>query len=273
MGNATPKTTTKRPKHHQGTQVDDSEVDELSPDQPRGQSENRRQFAPKKSLRVDVDDEDLAEHSAEEAEEIDDAEAAVVLKRSRGRGRPSMPTAASPDLDEPTPVAPTKKRGRPSKISTPAQQRQPKPAASQATSKPASQSSKTLKTRKTSKSSKSVQSSIKGSKMRSGSPIPIIVHRFTKRPLYDGDESDADILNSEIPYIKRGGVNAIDVLSQVCHEIIESGLDTLAEGGRNADDSSLRREYKTKWSAVEAFGRELQNRLLEHVCVCSFPLL
>lgn len=253
MGDATPKSTiqsNKRLQRNPATQEEDGELDELSPDQPRGRSRKPKQLEREKALSIAVDEEDIAQHSAEEAEEINDAEAAVILKKSRGMGRPSIPAAGSPDLDEPTPVATKEKRGRPSKVSTPAQQRQPKPAASQAQAKPIPKTSK---------------KSSKPSKVRVGSPIPIIVHRFTERPLYDDDDSDADILNSEIPYIRRGGVNAIDVLIQVCHEIIDSGLDTLAEGGRKADDSALRREYKTKWSAVEAFGRELQNRLLEHV--------
>ena len=255
IGDATPKNTMRpsRPlKRNKDTQEDEGDLDELSPDQTRGRIRNPKQLATKRSVAMEVDEEDVSQHSAEEAEEIDDAEAAAILKESRGRGRPSIPAAGSPDLDEPTPVTTKKKRGRPSKISTPAQQRQPKPAAPQAKAKPASKPSKT---------------STKSANVRGGSPIPITVHRFTKRLLYDDDESDADILNSEIPYITRSGVNPIDVLNQVCHEIIDSGLDTLAEGGRKATESALRREYKTKWSAVEAFGRELQNRLLEHVSI------
>lgn len=254
MGNATPIHSSPpaiQSTPDQTTQDDDDEVDELSPDQPRGRSRNPKKLAKDKPLGESANEEDLVQHSEEEAEEINDQEAAAILKNSRGRGRPSLPAAASPDLDEPTPpVAGRKKRGKAAKVTTPAQQRQPKISAPQAKAKPAQKTSK-----KTTKPSKG----------RVGSPIPITVHRFTERPLYDDDDSEADILNSEIPHIKRAGVNAIDVLSQVCHEIIDSGLDTLVDGGRKADDPALRREYKTKWTAVEAFGRELQNRLLEHV--------
>jgi hypothetical protein len=62
-------------------------------------------------------------------------------------------------------------------------------------------------------------------------------------------------------------VNAIDVLSQICQEIVGAGLDTLEDGGNRCQDPTLRREYKTKWRAVEAFGRELQTRLIEHVSI------
>ena len=257
MGDSTPKNSgpfAKRSLRHKTALEDENDLDELSPDQPRGRTRKRKQLDRGKEPNSGVNEKDVAQHSAEEAEEIGDEEAAAVLKKSRGRGRPGFPTVASPDLDEPTPVAARKKRGKLPNISTPAEQRQPKRAPQQSKARavlnPAPKTSK--------KSTKSF-------KVRGGSPIPITVHRFTKRPLYDDEESDADILNTEIPYIKRAGVNAVDVLSQVCHEIIESGLDTLAEGGSKADDPALKREYKTKWSALEAFGRELQTRLLEHV--------
>lgn len=245
-----PTSSVKRSPQLHGWQSGDDEVDELSPDQHRSRSRKSKQLL--MPVDLEVDGEDAAQQSDEEAEEIDDGEAATILTRARGNGRQSVRALESPDLDEPTPV-PAKKKGRKTrKVSTPAQQRQPKPAAPKAAPKPVA---------------KSAKQSNKSSKVRVGSPIPIIVHRFTQRPQYDDDDSDADILNSEIPYIKRAGVNPIDVLSQVCREIIDSGLETLAEGGRQSEDPVLRREYKTKFSAVEAFGREMQNRLLGHVGV------
>lgn len=158
-------------------------------------------------------------------------------------------------MDEPnsTPIVAQKQPLRLRPAPSTAQQRHPK----NTKSKPASNGPK-----------KSVKKQV-----RIGSPIPVTVHRLTKRALYDDDESDADILNSEIPYARRGGVNAIDVLSQVCQEIIGSGLDTLQDGGRDSEDPALRREYRNKYRAVEAFGRELQTRLLEHVSVLSITAL
>jgi hypothetical protein len=256
LGEATPRhliSSAKRSPHHQTSQDDDGELDELSPDQPRGRGRKPKQVVGEEPADVEADEE-VAQVSAEEAEEINDDEAAVILKKNRGRGRSKNRAAKSPDLDEPSLQSSEmarKKREKARKISTPAQQRQPK-VATQVDQKTVSKTSK---------------NATKSSKVRAGSPIPITVHRFTKRPLYDDEDSDVDILNSEIPYIKRGGVNAIDVLRQVCHEIIDSGLDTLADGGRSCNDPALRREYKTKWSAVEAFGRELENRLLDHVTI------
>ncbi|KAI2622574.1 hypothetical protein GGR54DRAFT_599070 [Hypoxylon sp. NC1633] len=97
-----------------------------------------------------------------------------------------------------------------------------------------------------------------------GQAIPIIVQRYTKQMQQNEDDADADILHAEIPFANRGGVNVIDVLSQVCDEVIESGLETLHEAAVNAKDSGLKKEFRTKLRALEAFQEELRTRLLEH---------
>jgi len=261
-GETTPKrlvSSDERPRHSKGGQPDIEELDELSPEQLRGRSREPKQLVREKVSNVEVEEEEVAKDSTEEAEEISDHEAAAALNENRGRRISRNRAVESPDLDESsirTPTVPQKGRGKARRISEPAQQRQPRKALQP-------------KAKANSKTSKKAS---KSSKLRIGSPIPITVHRFTRRPLYDDEESDADILNSEIPYIKRGGVNPIDVLSQVCHEIIDSGLSTLEEGSNKSNDSALRREYKTKWRAVEAFGKELQDRLLEHVSISTADL-
>jgi hypothetical protein len=130
-------------------------------------------------------------------------------------------------------------------------------------SRPASSPAKQSHPKQPSVKTKSKMS--KKPKVRIGSPIPVTVHRLSRAPLYDEDELHADILNAEMPRTKRVGVNAIDVLSQICQEIIGAGLDTLEDGCHRCEDPILRREYKTKFRAVEAFGDELQTRLLDHV--------
>ena len=57
----------------------------------------------------------------------------------------------------------------------------------------------------------------------------------------------------------------IDVLSQICDEVIESSLETLHEAAVNAKDAPTKREFRTKLRALEAFQEELRTRLLEHV--------
>ncbi|KAH7327320.1 hypothetical protein BKA65DRAFT_510388 [Rhexocercosporidium sp. MPI-PUGE-AT-0058] len=216
------------------------EIDELSPEQPI-----RRGRRPK-IVEESVPDADIQEE--EEAEAISDEEAAATLKKNRGRRTSKRFAAASPDLDALL-AGSTMNDRRPRKRnraeSSPVLQRHPK----NAVSKPQAPK-KTAK-----KAAKKLQVPV-------GGPVPVTVHRLTLPPLYDENESDADILNAEMPHMKRSGVNAIDVLSQVCQEIIGLHMNSLEQMGNNCEDSASRREYKTRWNAVEAFGKELQLRLL-----------
>lgn len=220
----------------------DDELDELSPEQPerRGQKGLIEHSPELQEPSVTKDPEE-----EEEAEAIDDEQAAILLQKNRGMRISRNIPEESPDLDSPeltrAPVA-KKQKGNPRTRSSPVKQRHLKQ-----------------------QSAKAKPETSKKSKERLGSPIPVTVHRLTRAPMYDEDELHADILNAEIPRTKRGGVNAIDVLSQVCQEIIGAGLDTLEAGFNRCEDQVLRREYKTKLRAVEAFGDELQTRLLEHV--------
>ncbi|KAG4430993.1 hypothetical protein IFR05_013521 [Cadophora sp. M221] len=214
------------------------EIDELSPEQPV-----RRGRKPKIVQEPIPEMENIQDEG--EAEAIDNEEAAAVLKKNRGRRTSRQFAAASPDLDALVAASKQNER-RPRKRnraeSSPVQQRHPKNAVS--------------------KPKKILKKPTKKSQIAVGGPVPVIVHRLTLPPLYDENESDADILNSEMPHMKRSGVNAIDVLSQVCQEIISLHMNSLEQMGNNCEDSASRREYKTKWDAVEAFGKELQLRLL-----------
>jgi hypothetical protein len=220
----------------------DDEMDELSPEQPERRG---REVLIEHSPELEEPNVTKDPEEEEEAEAIDDEQAAILLKKNRGRRISRNIPEESPDLDSPevtrVPV-PKKQKGNSRPRSSPVKQRHPKQQAA-----------------------KTKPETSKKSKERLGSPIPVTVHRLTRAPLYDEDELHADILNAEIPRTKRGGVNAIDVLSQVCQEIIGAGLDTLEDGFNRCEDQVLRREYKTKLRAVEAFGDELHTRLLEHV--------
>jgi hypothetical protein len=225
------------------------EMDELPPGQPtkRPRSRNITIHAVPPPAHIQGATDLEASDELEEAEAIDDLQAAAILKKNRGaRNGQAFHPAGSPDLDNSvqriSPVKPSRKKAQLARNS----QRQKPQQAAKAVQNIAKKPSKR-------------------SRLRSGSPIPVTVLRLTKRLRYDEDELDAEILNAEIPHAKRPGVNAVDVFSQVCNEIIGSGLDTLEEGRRNAEDSELRREYRTKWSALKSFGSELQSRFLTHV--------
>lgn len=226
------------------------EIDELSPDQPRNKiSEGRFSSEEGETENTQVDDD------REVAQEIS-------KKRRKRRHSDASEPARTTELDkapvelsegvnrqleqeqereleqeqdelDPTPVKATspvqKMRNKPT---SPALQRQPK--------KPKDRT-------------------------RPRDTIPVTVHRLTKATLYGDDDTDVDILNQEVPFSKRGGVNAVDVLTQVCEEVIEAGLETLEEGGMNAQDTRARKEYRIKLRALEAFQEELRTQMLELV--------
>ena len=220
-----------------------------------------RLSTPRSSSRI-VEEAD--DHSMDEAEEIDDQEAAAVLNKNQNR-RVTRSAEDSSTIESPIMRRKKHTKAPRSSITKQQQPRRIQPAISKPKTVP-----------KKSKQSKQSKQSRKQNPPL-GSPIPVTVHRMTEKLYYEEDETDADILNSEIPYTKRVGVNAIDVLSQICEETITSSLDMLRELGVNADDSALRREYNTKCRAIESFGNELQTRLIEHVCIsqwfCSLALI
>ncbi|RYP66226.1 hypothetical protein DL769_006070 [Monosporascus sp. CRB-8-3] len=185
-----------------------------------------------------VEEEPQSEADDEQAEEIDAHEAARRIGRKRPRASPAReesPELASERVED---VEPAKKRRQKRAQQSPAKQAQPKPQ------KP--------------KGKPSVR------RRNDGEAIPITVQRYTKHAHLNEDDTDADILNSDIPFANRGGVNVIDVLAQVCDEVIESSLETLHQAAAQAADSAAKKEFRTKLRAIEAFQEELRTRLLEH---------
>jgi len=216
----------------------EEETDELSPDPQLRRSRRSKSTMEEESL---LAEDNINEDSMEVANEIDDLEAATVLENNRGRRRSiNKPREASIDLDEVTEGIPQPlKKKKQRQISTPAKQSQPK--------KPA-----------------------KKSIVRHSSPIPITVHRLSERMYYDDGNTDNDILNVDIPYAKKSGVNAIDVFSQASSEVVNKMLDTLTQGIESTNEKVVRKEYKRKWQVIDAFGKELQARLVEHVSHFDF---
>ncbi|TAQ91196.1 hypothetical protein B7494_g483 [Chlorociboria aeruginascens] len=244
------------------------ELDELSPEQPkrrgrRPQAAVAGKYLPQQPEEGEEEADGLIEET-EYAEEIDDQEAAARSKKDRGRRISRDIPVQSPDLDELSPPSASTavKKQRKRIEASPIQQRHPKKAISNV--KPGGLDQRRAKKAATKDKLRESDNMSQKTKTQNASPIPIIVHRLTKAPIHDGDELSADILNSDIPYARRGGVNPIDVLSQICQESVASGLDALDSLSEKEGNSALRREYRTKCQAIEAFGRELQTYLLEH---------
>lgn len=240
-----------RPNHKRtpkSKQYDIDELDELSPEQTSRTSLRRSQ---------EQFSDDMGE--GDEAEEIDDHEAAHYMEKNRRRDVPDedsleideleasedmsgLTGASTPAPKQANNAEAIRKAEKPKKLSkaSPAAQRHPKP-----------------KSRK----SKGATDAVKRPR---GPPIPVTVYRLTKAPNYDEGADEADILISKVPYFKRAGANAVDVLSQVAEELIETGLSTLEDGASNAD-ARTKKEWVVKLRALTHYQQEIRPRLLELV--------
>ncbi|GFN17642.1 hypothetical protein AtubIFM55763_002455 [Aspergillus tubingensis] len=108
-----------------------------------------------------------------------------------------------------------------------------------------------------------------------GETVPVTVHRFVNAAvLGEGPEPEGSSDEEEEPaeglaakektkLVSRGGVNAADVLSQICRETLEKTLATLKNGIANEGNAARRAEWTRKKKAVEAYGTELEGRLFE----------
>ncbi|KDB25862.1 hypothetical protein H109_02319 [Trichophyton interdigitale MR816] len=111
------------------------------------------------------------------------------------------------------------------------------------------------------------------------STVPVRVHRLpnssTLQEWSDAEESarstpadgrEPASLNPSMrpPQIpSRSGVNAADVLSQICRETLEKTLSTLDSAIERESNRTRQVEWTRKRKAVEAFGIELEGRLFE----------
>ncbi|KAJ2893464.1 hypothetical protein MKZ38_008672 [Zalerion maritima] len=94
--------------------------------------------------------------------------------------------------------------------------------------------------------------------------IPITVQRFARIPFATEDKED-DILQSDIPFVNHLGVNIVDVVAQVCEELLGANLAALETALVEGDnDRQTKKELRVKYKALEAYQEELQTRLLEH---------
>ncbi|KAK2743160.1 at hook motif protein [Colletotrichum kahawae] len=200
-----------------------------------------------------VEEEEPSQADDSVAEEVDANEAAQRLGRKRPRRSPRGPSAEQDstlmdeDNDDPLP-----KRRKKQTQASPAKQKQGRPKAASKTKSPPKAAPKRRKK--------------KDSDAPGGDEtVAIPVQRFTtKKTQAEGDDDDADILNSDIPFTSRGGVNTVDVLTTMCEEVLGTSLETLKEGMRNAEDAATKKERRVQMRALEAYREELRNRFLQH---------
>lgn len=234
-------------------QAERDELDELSPEQVSSTLNLKLSRRP-----GDRFSDDEEEEGEEEAEEINDIEAAEYMEKHRRRPVPDEDSLEMDELEASgttsgltnTPASNSKSRietirkaGRPKTFSkaSPSAQRQPRP-----------------------KSHLSKEKADRVKKPR-GDSIPVTVYRLTKAPNYNEEADETDILISNVPYFRRAGANAVDVLSQVTEELIETGLATLEEVLSTNVDPKVKKEWVLKARALTHYQQEMRPRLLELV--------
>ncbi|PSR79799.1 hypothetical protein BD289DRAFT_86009 [Coniella lustricola] len=203
-----------------------------------------------KSVRGDARSQLAAGNQEEDdlqAQEINDQSAAIHLSRKRQRrNAPASPPELSPDEAVEEPVA-KRPRAVAARRPSPAHQRQPK--STRAAVKKPSTAARKQKTQKD------------GDDERPA--VPVTVQRFTRLKKPDGSSDSEDVLSLDIPYANRSGVNAVDVLAQICEEIIGRSVAKQMDALNNAQDAATKKEHRIKYRALEAFQEQLRMQLLE----------
>lgn len=104
--------------------------------------------------------------------------------------------------------------------------------------------------------------------------IPITVQRFVtstssrrRSSQQQDDEGEPDPLALDQAALppKPDGANVVDVLAQLCDEVMAARLARLEERLAAAPDKGARKTLRIKYRAVMAFRSEIMGRLLEHV--------
>lgn len=264
------------------------------------------------SVRESIEGKDTDVEEEREASPISDEAAAAALRRNRApKGTYIEPRPDGKDLDEdedasdqyeesadeeadpdnPT-VAQQRKRlakvGRKQKsgdVGSPAVQKpaKNKTAARTALNADGSEPRKRGRPKGSKNNPKTARSNARAQNMgpRSKETIAVQTYRLSEfappaELVGDGEEED-EILTQPVPFPNlprsTGGVNSIDVLSQMLNEVLQSALESLEEGAARADEAAQRRqtaekvaerrEYRTKLRAVEAWGEAAGGALME----------
>ena len=93
--------------------------------------------------------------------------------------------------------------------------------------------------------------------------IPITVSRMSR--VQASEDEDGDVLAGLAPFPKKGRVNAFDMLSQSCREIIDEIIDTLNQGAQKERHEKQKAEWRRKRKVTKVFADELDARLFQLV--------
>ena len=245
------------------------EEDELTPDGPRKRSIDfkKARFKPNGEKKASVEaapERDVVptetaskEQVAEESRDEKVAQRLATRKRPRRSLQPVLPELSTAPPQAENAGSTAKRRRKKDVVASPAQHQHPKPKP--AKDKPAKKQASGKKVARFSTANTQEDDGT------DGPAVTVTVQRFTRRAVVPNDNPDVDILGAEIPFANRSGVNAVDVLSTLCEELIDTFLIKLADNVRNAEDATARHDQRIMLRSLEAFQEELRTRLLEHV--------
>ncbi|KAI1930139.1 hypothetical protein LOZ65_001516 [Ophidiomyces ophidiicola] len=119
--------------------------------------------------------------------------------------------------------------------------------------------------------SNAIKTASKHKKPRNKNTVPVTVHRLANVTALETLSEPDDASDDERPapekpakhykHLNRGGINAADVLSQICRETLEKTVSALETNIEQEANTSRAGEWKRKCSAVLEFGTELENSL------------
>ncbi|MCJ1390607.1 hypothetical protein MMC18_003468 [Xylographa bjoerkii] len=187
--------------------------------------------------------------SVHEDPEDENAEAPLTSSRVEEETSPIIPSSSTQ----------ARRRGRPRKSDTSVPLSTTTRVSKPSTSKPRAQK---RSTKPHASSSMTDFSKARQTKQKPGH-IPISVHRISYTKSANYDPTDEDIISGPPPFPKKSGVNAIDVLSQICREMIAKSIDTLKQNAGKEQNQRRKSEWQRKSKVVEMFGDELDARLFQ----------
>lgn len=95
--------------------------------------------------------------------------------------------------------------------------------------------------------------------------IPITVQRLYRPQALGSDNDEQGMLNDSTVFPRRKGVNGVDVLSQVCSELIAKAVDRLQQATDSGTNRVAKAELKRRKRVAMGFGEELENKLFDLV--------
>ena len=96
--------------------------------------------------------------------------------------------------------------------------------------------------------------------------ISVGVYRMTGAENLNPDtdeDNDGELAAGPMP--KKSGVNAIDVLNQICGEVVEKHLVRIRAGGKKEKDNKKKKEWQEARKLVAQFGEDMETRLFQMV--------